>query len=239
MLTRFKVFLKRTPLWKVLAPGYPDTARLLAQEPVFRAVLRDQQFGGVCLNAGCGEGLYSLLLESLPNVTQIENIDIASPSHLANVRTDSRNRFVQGSLTNLPYPSRTFNSCLCSEVIEHIPNHKRAVQELARVLKPGGLLLASVPQSPAPWDPAHVRQGYTFAEFEALLEGEGFRIIARRDCFYLMTRVVMWYWRRPWLRFGTGRCPYLPRGVVRLLALLDRPLSLGKPWDLVILAARK
>ncbi len=236
---RLNVFLKRTPLWKVLAPGFPDTARLLAQEPVFRAILRDQRFGGVCLNAGCGEGLYSPLLESLPEVTQIENIDIADPSRLVSVHTDPRNRFLQGSLTNLPYPAHTFDSCLCSEVIEHIPDHERAVEELARVLKPGGLLLVSVPQTPAPWDPAHVRQGYTFEEFGALLEGEGFRIVARRDCFYAMTRAIMWYWRRPCLRFGDGRCPYLPRGVVQLLARLDSRVYLGKPWDLVVLAARE
>src|SRR5262249_2010762 len=158
---------------RILAPGYPDTARLLAQGAAFRAILGGRQFGGVCLNAGYGEGLYSSLLESLPGVSRIENIDIAASSRVAILHPDSRNRFIRGSLTSLPYPDRTFDSCLCSEVIEHIPNHERAVQELARVLRPGGLLLASVPQTPAPYDPAHVRQGYTFAEFGSLLESRG------------------------------------------------------------------
>ena len=49
---------------------------------MFRAILRHRRFGGVCLNAGCGEGLYSPLLESLPGVTQIQHIDIADPSRL-------------------------------------------------------------------------------------------------------------------------------------------------------------
>jgi SAM-dependent methyltransferase len=235
---RLSEWLKRAGLWKIFAPGFPDTARRMAQGPAFRAILRDRRFGGVCLNAGCGEGLYSSLLESLPGVTCIENVDIATSSRVAALHPDPRNRFIQGSLTNLPYPDRTFDSCLCSEVIEHIPNHERAVEELARVLRPGGLLLTSVPQTPAPYDPAHVRQGFTFEEFGALLQSKGFRIIDRRDCLYASTRAIMWYWRRPWLTFGNKRCPYIPRGAVQLLARLDRSLPLGRPWDLIVLASR-
>jgi SAM-dependent methyltransferase len=226
-------------LWGVLAPSYPDSARLVAQEPVFRSLLRGQPFGGVCLNAGCGEGMFCSLLESLPGVTRIENIDIADPSPLTSYHTDPRNRFCRGSLTDLPYPDGIFDSCLCSEVIEHIPAHERAVAELARVLKPRALLLLSVPQTPAPWDPAHVRQGYTFAELRGLLEGEGFRVVARRNCFYALNRAIMHYWRRPLVRFGGGGCPYLPRGIVEFLARLDGRLSLGKPWDLAVLAVRQ
>lgn len=66
-----KGFLKRTPFWTLFAPGYPDAARALAQEPVFRGLLRGRPFGGVCLNAGCGEGLYCPLLESLPGVSTL------------------------------------------------------------------------------------------------------------------------------------------------------------------------
>jgi hypothetical protein len=96
-----------------------------------------------------------------------------------------------------------------------------------------------VPQLPAPWDPAHVRQGYTPADFRALLEGGGFRAIEHRDCFFGLTRALMHYWRKPWVRFGRSGCPYLPRSVVALSARLDKLLRLGKPWDLVVLAVRE
>jgi ubiquinone/menaquinone biosynthesis C-methylase UbiE len=196
-------------------------------------------FTGACLNAGCGEGLYIPFIESLAGITAIKNVDLNDPVDLASVHTDVRHRFVQGSLTELPCENAEFECSVCTEVLEHIPDHGRAVAELARVIKPGGLLLVSVPQTPAPWDPSHVRQGYTFQELHDLLSAGGFRVVARQDCLFLPTRAIMHYWRRPWIRFGAERSPYLPRLLVCALAWLDRKLRLGKPWDLVLLAMRR
>ena len=47
---------------------------------------------------------------------------------------------------HLPFASETFDLVICSEVLEHIPDHARAVDELVRVLKPGGDLVVSVPR---------------------------------------------------------------------------------------------
>jgi len=230
--------LKTTPLWRLVAPGYPDFARLLAQEPVFYQILAKRPLSGRCLNAGCGGGLFCPFLESFEAVTSIDNIDISDPSSIAIHHTDSRHRFAQGSLTALPYSDSVFDSCLCSEVLEHIDDHCRAVAEFARVLRPKGILLLSVPQSPAPWDPAHVRQGYSYDEMRELLEGQGFRILDRRDCFYGFLRWIMHYWRKPWVRFGADQTPYLPQLVISALVRLDRLIHPGSPWDLVILAER-
>jgi SAM-dependent methyltransferase len=233
-----KRLLQSTHLWGLVAPGYPDTARQVAQEPIFRDLLRSQPFTGVCLNAGCGDGMYVPFLESFVGINRIENIDLADPTALRARFADPRNRFTQGSLTELPFQSETFDCCMCSEVIEHIEDHERAIAELARVLKPNGLLLASVPQIPAPWDPAHVREGYTFEQFKEILERSHFRVLARRDCFFVLTRAIMSYWRRPWIRFGAMRCPYVPEWLIRSLARLDGKIGGGKPWDLAVLAAR-
>ncbi len=46
----------------------------------------------------------------------------------------------------LPFDSRAFDIVICSEVLEHIPDHRRAVREIVRVLKPGGTLVVSVPR---------------------------------------------------------------------------------------------
>ena len=46
----------------------------------------------------------------------------------------------------LPFPSHFFHTVICSEVMEHIPEHHRAADELVRVLKPGGHLVVSVPR---------------------------------------------------------------------------------------------
>ncbi len=232
-------WLKQSWIWPLVKPGYPDGARLTAQLPSLKELLREHPFRGACLNAGCGEGLYCPLIESFPGVDRIENIDLSLPASLLRSHPDPRHRIAAGSLTALPYGDSEFDCCLCTEVIEHIPDHEQAVRELARVVKPGGILLASVPQNPAPWDPNHARQGYSVDEFRLLLEGAGFRVIEHRSCFHLPMRALMAYWRRPWFRVGRGDTPYIPAPILQLLAHSDRLLPVGKPWDLVMLAIRR
>ncbi|HEV3028180.1 MAG TPA: methyltransferase domain-containing protein [Planctomycetota bacterium] len=48
-------------------------------------------------------------------------------------------------LKGLPYPAESFDVVLLVEVIEHLENHRAAIGELARVLKPGGILVLTTP----------------------------------------------------------------------------------------------
>lgn len=52
---------------------------------------------------------------------------------------------LNGDALHLPFPDATFDRIICSEVFEHIPDDQGAMRELARVLKPGGVLAATVP----------------------------------------------------------------------------------------------
>lgn len=49
-------------------------------------------------------------------------------------------------VTDLPFSDACFDIVICSEVLEHIPDHERAIRELVRVLKPGQPLVISVPR---------------------------------------------------------------------------------------------
>jgi SAM-dependent methyltransferase len=49
-------------------------------------------------------------------------------------------------VTRLPFADGCFDVVICSEVLEHIPDHELALAELARVLKPFGDLVVSVPR---------------------------------------------------------------------------------------------
>jgi len=49
-------------------------------------------------------------------------------------------------VTTLPFYDNTFDIVICSEVLEHIPDGKKAMSELVRILKPGKILAVSVPR---------------------------------------------------------------------------------------------
>ncbi len=49
-------------------------------------------------------------------------------------------------ITRLPFSDAAFDMVICSEVLEHIPDHGQALAEAVRVLSPGGLLAVSVPR---------------------------------------------------------------------------------------------
>ena len=49
-------------------------------------------------------------------------------------------------ITDLPFADNSFDVVICSEVLEHISDDRKALHELARVLRPGGHLVVSVPR---------------------------------------------------------------------------------------------
>jgi SAM-dependent methyltransferase len=49
-------------------------------------------------------------------------------------------------MTHLPFRDASFDVVICSEVLEHIADHRRAIRESIRVLKPAGRLVVSVPR---------------------------------------------------------------------------------------------
>jgi len=49
-------------------------------------------------------------------------------------------------VTRLPFKDASFDLVICSEVLEHIPDHRQAIAEVIRVLKPGRSLVVSVPR---------------------------------------------------------------------------------------------
>jgi SAM-dependent methyltransferase len=58
---------------------------------------------------------------------------------------------VQGEISALPFAAESFDLVCAFDVIEHVEDDQGAIAELCRVLKPGGLLLFSVPLHAARW----------------------------------------------------------------------------------------
>lgn len=53
---------------------------------------------------------------------------------------------VKADICNLPFEDNQYDVILCNHVLEHIPNDTKAMQELYRVLKPGGMAILQIPQ---------------------------------------------------------------------------------------------
>lgn len=222
---------------KYFLPGYPDEARFIAQIDAFKRALSDYKFFGKCLDAGCGEELYSRFLESFEHISEIVNLDIGLSS--ASLSGNIRYKFVNGSLTHIPFGNNTFDCCFCSEVLEHIKDDLIAIAELKDVIKPGGLLLMSVPLPDAPLIPGHIVRGYTLDGLGALLKKNGFEIKKHSQCFYIFMKILINLWQWQFSVLGKNKRNYFPRFIILLLGHLDKRLKIGKPWDLVILAQKR
>ena len=58
---------------------------------------------------------------------------------------DARMRLVQADATALPFADSSFDGVICSETIEHIPHDNKVIKEIARVLRPRGVFVVTVP----------------------------------------------------------------------------------------------
>ena len=58
---------------------------------------------------------------------------------------NQRGRYVVADGTKLPFKEGAFSHTVCSEVLEHVENDQKAIDELARVTQPAGKALITVP----------------------------------------------------------------------------------------------
>jgi ubiquinone/menaquinone biosynthesis C-methylase UbiE len=108
------------------------------------------------LDVGCGNGRHMAAAYALP-LSRAVGVDINLKDLKAardRLRFHERvgahgggRRFLSAADSRrLPFRSAAFDVVICSEVLEHIPDHHKALSEAVRVLTPGGLLAVSVPR---------------------------------------------------------------------------------------------
>jgi ubiquinone/menaquinone biosynthesis C-methylase UbiE len=93
------------------------------------------------LEVGCGVGfLASHLAEE--HGLDVTGIDL-DPDQVARAREQSREsdhlRFLEGDATELPFENERFDMVLSFDVLHHIPNWEKALNEVSRVLRSGGM----------------------------------------------------------------------------------------------------
>jgi len=147
----------------------------------------------VVLDAGCGLGRHLRHLAKMPEL-KIFGIDkntwalTESNKSLEAMPDRQSNDYLLSiaDVTKLPFADSSFDCIICSEVMEHIPDHEKALKELDRILKPKGTLVVSVPRFFAEricwlisWDyyneeGGHIRI-YKKKQLKKMLIGQGFK----------------------------------------------------------------
>lgn len=141
--------------------------------------------GSKILDAGCGIGLNSFLAARIGHsVIGIDN-DSEKIGLAKKMLTKSKYpnvRFLKDDLTKLHFASRSFDCTMCIEVLEHIEDDKKAIKEVSRILKTGGIFIISVPGIGVisrlnQHHKHHVREGYSLSELKKKLGYANLRIV--------------------------------------------------------------
>ncbi len=95
------------------------------------------------LDAGCGTGA---VLKRLGNPEHNVGVDL-SPEALRFCRERGLSNVLEANVASLPFEDNRFDAVICSSVLYHrwVPDVSAALDELIRILRPGGFLLLNLP----------------------------------------------------------------------------------------------
>jgi ubiquinone/menaquinone biosynthesis C-methylase UbiE len=123
------------------AATYDGPLRLFSIEEAAMRRRLDAWPAGDVLDAACGTGRYAVrLAEQGHTVVGVDQ----SPDMLERARAKvPGGRFLEGGLADLPLPDASVDAAVCALALVHVPELGPAVEELARVVRPGGRILVS------------------------------------------------------------------------------------------------
>jgi SAM-dependent methyltransferase len=113
--------------------------------------------GPEVLNGGAGQGTLTQKLAELG--FDVTSTDV-SPEAVQLLRARAPGLTVEADLTSLPFDDASFDGVVLGEVLEHIEDDRRALAEVARVLRQEGVLALSVPANPRLYGPSDVWAGH-------------------------------------------------------------------------------
>lgn len=150
----------------------------------------------IVLDLGGFDGLISkLLMQRNPRQTIVVDLDT---SGLREAQARGL-RPLQASALHLPFKDASIERVLCLDLIEHVQQDQTVLEEIARVLRPGGKVLLTTPcaEFHFPFTSrervnkalGHVRNGYSNRDLETLFERAGIQLVERGYYFNALSRL--------------------------------------------------
>lgn len=143
---------------------------------------------------GCGTGANLALLAREFDDVRLLGLDL-DPRALGMCRGRELGvQLARADGSRLPLRSRSADCLVALDFIEHVEDDRGLIREFARVLRPGGSLVASVPAYPSLWSAhdefLHHKRRYRTNELEQKLVEAGFRIERRNGFNFLLLPLV-------------------------------------------------
>lgn len=212
--------------------------------------------GKKVLEIGCGRGYMTVLLSLKASVVafDISRHCLEYAKELDNLGNNVS--YFRGNAYSVPFESDTFDIVVATEVLEHLPGLDKAMREINRVVKRGGLVVASVPNTMMYLypevlcylcltakgrkylvgrmrrqidDKGQYHRPFLPLQFRRLFENYGFEVIRHRTS-------MCYFYRPPYdwaILWGDMNCPSVTKGIVKLIIrgtdlMLDRELPMIK-----------
>jgi SAM-dependent methyltransferase len=209
----------------------------LARKDLVRRLIERHlhQQRGFVVDVGCGTG--SMLAELSRDGRQVMGVDSLREG-LRRLQPGLPSALLaQADATHLPLPAGSAELVLLLDVLEHVPDH-RALEEVRRVLRPGGKVIIAVPAFAGLWSyrdeaAGHYRR-YSREQLFALARGAGLEVCEVQHFQFLLLPILAltrWLGRRgPWWRdFEERRIPLLSDFLV-LISRLEVRLGAFVSW---------
>lgn len=209
--------------WDDFANKY-ETARrleLIFGKLIAPSELKDRLF----LDAGSGGGHFSHAAQS--SGAHVFSMDVGL-NLLKQVGTRCDSKKVTGSVIELPFKENQFDIVLSTEVIEHTFDPLKALRELSAVVKPGGLLVVTVPCRL--WNPvvnlAMAQKLRPYEGYENFLWPSELKAALQKEGFSIETLT------------GFNFCPLFYEKIDVLFRLFDKLYGKSLPWLMLNIAVR-
>jgi SAM-dependent methyltransferase len=193
---------------------------------------------GEVLDVGCGSKPY----RSLVAATRYVGLDYDTPLRRAAGVADV---YYDGGI--FPLPDADFDGALCTQVLEHVFTPEAFLNEINRVLRPGGVLVLTVPFVWDEHEQPHDFGRYSSFGLRALLERAGFEVVTLEktptDARAVAQIVAGWIYklvcaRGRWVNLGVQLMVIAPVSFLGVVAAALLPRNQDFYLDNVVLARK-